>query len=89
LPTEAELNAERLSWGSNNAAGAFASPLKLTVGGFGSGVNGSLPSIGQSGLYWSSTVDGQNARDLDFNFNSAFMDGRNRADGLSVRCVRN
>jgi hypothetical protein len=33
LPTEAELNAERLSWGSNNAAGAFASPLKLPVAG--------------------------------------------------------
>jgi hypothetical protein len=28
LPTEAELNSERLSWISNNAAGAFASPLK-------------------------------------------------------------
>jgi hypothetical protein len=34
LPTEAELNAERLSWSSNNAAGAFASPLKLPVAGY-------------------------------------------------------
>jgi hypothetical protein len=33
LPTEAEWNAERQSWSSNNAAGAFASPLKLPVAG--------------------------------------------------------
>ena len=32
LPTEAEWNAERVSWASNNnAAGAFASPLKLPM----------------------------------------------------------
>jgi uncharacterized protein (TIGR02145 family) len=33
LPTEAEWNAERASWSSNNSAGAFASPLKLPVAG--------------------------------------------------------
>ncbi|MBN4083020.1 DUF11 domain-containing protein, partial [bacterium AH-315-A23] len=30
IPTNAELDAERLSWVSNDAAGAFASPLKWT-----------------------------------------------------------
>ena len=33
LPTEQEFEAERLSWSTNNAAGAFASPLKLSSGG--------------------------------------------------------
>ena len=31
IPTIAEFEAELLSWGSNNAAGAYASPLKLTL----------------------------------------------------------
>ena len=34
LPTEAELDNERASWSSNNAAGAYASPLKLPVAGY-------------------------------------------------------
>ena len=34
LPTEAEWEAERQSWSSNNAAGAYASPLKLPVAGY-------------------------------------------------------
>ena len=39
LPTDAELDNERMSWSSNAAAGAFGSPLKLTAAdrrGFGS-----------------------------------------------------
>ena len=34
IPTEAEWEAERQSWSSNNAAGAFNSPLKLTTPGY-------------------------------------------------------
>src|SRR5574344_16243 len=60
LPTAAELEEERLSWSSNNAAGAFASPLKLPVAGGRSFGNGSLGSVGSSGRYWSSTVGGTN-----------------------------
>ncbi len=45
LPTDAELNNELLSWGSNNAAGAFASPLKLPMTGY-RVHNGGLGSVG-------------------------------------------
>ena len=61
LPTQAEWNTERTSWSSNNAAGAFASPLKLPVAGSRSGSNGTLSKVGSFGYYWSSTVDGTNA----------------------------
>ena len=34
IPTEAELDAERLSWSSDNSAGAIASALKLPMAGY-------------------------------------------------------
>ena len=88
LPTEAEWNAERLSWSSNNAAGAFNSPLKLPVAGKRSSSNGSLNGVGSGGLYWSATVDGTNARRLYFDSSSASMSSGDRAHGLSVRCLK-
>ncbi len=90
LPTLAELEAERASWGSsnNNAAGAFASPLKLPVAGYRSYSAGSLDSVGSSGNYWSSTVDGSYSRFLYFNSSFAFMNSDVRAGGLSVRCLK-
>jgi len=54
LPTEAELNEEFLSWNTNNAEGAFASPIKLPVAGIRQRNNGSI--IGTTSGYWSSTV---------------------------------
>jgi hypothetical protein len=58
LPTEAEWEIERASWISNDAAGAFASPLKLVSAGYRSNSNGTLFYAGSEGGYWSSTVDG-------------------------------
>ncbi|MGI6479932.1 MAG: hypothetical protein ACOX0M_10905 [Salinivirgaceae bacterium] len=88
LPTEAEWEAERTSWSSNNAAGAFASPLKLPVAGSRNSSNGSLSNVGSNGSYWSSTVDGTNSRYLNFNSSNAIMGSNNRARGLSVRCLK-
>jgi uncharacterized protein (TIGR02145 family) len=93
LPTETELNAERASWSSNNAAGAFSSPLKLPAAGYRLSEDledlGSLYNVGASGLYWSSTVfNNINARNLDFNSSNAGMFTYNRAIGASVRCLK-
>jgi len=88
LPTEAEWEAERTSWSSNNAAGAFASPLKLPVAGFRVNSFGSLDSVGSSGYYWSSTVDGTNSRLLLLYSNNAYMGSSSRAYGDSVRCLK-
>ena len=88
LPTEAELNAERLSWSSNNSAGALASPLMLPVAGFRYFSNGSLYFVGSFGHYWSSTVDGTYSRFLFFNSSSASLGSNYRAFGYSVRCLK-
>jgi uncharacterized protein (TIGR02145 family) len=88
LPTEAEWEAERASWSSNNAAGAFASPLKLPLAGYRGNSDGSLISVGTVGYYWSSTVSSTSSRRLGFVSSFASMHTGNRAIGYSVRCLK-
>jgi uncharacterized protein (TIGR02145 family) len=88
LPTETELNAERLIWISNDAAGAFDSVLKLPMAGFCLSSDGSLGNVGSNGYYWSSTVSGANASSLRFFSSNAFMITSYRANGFSVRCLK-
>ena len=90
IPTEAEWDAERLSWGSSsqNAAGAFASPLKLPMAGARNNSPGSLDEVGIVGVYWSSTVSGSDARFFRFDPGNAGMITTNRAYGYSVRCLK-
>lgn len=88
LPTEAEWEAERQSWSSNNAAGAFASPLKLPVAGRRSYDFGSIAFVGSWGEYWSSTADGSDSRHLHLYSSYTYMGSYNRAYGCSVRCIK-
>ena len=88
LPTEAEWEAERLSWSSNNAAGAYGSPLKLTVGGYRNHWVGELNYVGLDGDYWSSSISGTSAQNLGFSSSFATMNSGNRAYGFSVRCIK-
>ena len=88
LPTEAEWEAELTSWGSNNSAGAFASPLKLPVAGNRNYSYGSLSNVGSNGYYWSSTVSGMYACYLSFSSSNANMLSYYRARGFSVRCIK-
>jgi uncharacterized protein (TIGR02145 family) len=88
LPTTTELNEERLSWSTNNAAGAFASPLKLPVAGNRNASNGSLVNVGTRGLYWSSSVSSTYSLYLNFDSSSANMITNYRANGFSVRCLK-
>jgi hypothetical protein len=88
LPTDTELNAERTSWSSNNAAGAFASPLKLPLAGYRYLSGGSLDGVGTVGVYWSSTVLGADSRDLICFSGDASVDASSRAYGFSVRCLK-
>ena len=87
LPTDAEWEAERQSWSSNNAAGAFNSPLKLPIAGF-RGADGWLYDVGVCGRYWSATVGGTLARYLYFDSSNAGMYYHYRANGYSVRCLK-
>ena len=88
VPTETELNNERLSWVSNNSSGAFASQLKLTLAGGRDGSNGSLTAVGTDGSYWSSTVSGTSSRNLNFSSGNAAMFGSFRVSALAFRCIK-
>ncbi len=88
LPTATEWEAERQSWSSNNAAGAFASPLKLPVAGLRLYNNGSLWAVDYHGGFWSGTVDGSISRRLYFTSTGARMGINRRANGYSVRCIK-
>ena len=88
LPTAAEWEAERTSWTSNNAAGAYNSPLRLPVAGNRNSSGGALSNVGSSGSYWSSTLDGPDSRHLLFNSSVALMYSNGRAYGFSVRCLK-
>jgi uncharacterized protein (TIGR02145 family) len=88
VPSEAELELERTSWSTNNASGAFSSPLKLTMSGGRDGSNGSFTNVGSNGDYWSSTISGNGSRSLYFPVNNAGMNTYNRVNGESIRCIK-
>jgi len=97
VPTATELEAELNNggdgfWGTgsvqNNAAGAFASVLKLPLAGYRYYSTGALTNVGSFGYYWSSTVSGTNARFLFFYSGNANMRDFNRAYGFAVRCIK-
>jgi uncharacterized protein (TIGR02145 family) len=89
LPTGTEWETERNSWSSDNSAGAFASPLKLTKAGFRHLGDGSLMSVNSFGYYWTSTVSNNTSsftQEIDDSQNRMFSD--DRAYGSSVRCIK-
>jgi uncharacterized protein (TIGR02145 family) len=89
IPTSTELNDERNSWASNDANGAYGSPLKLSVAGQRRYDNGNLYSTGSTGSYWSSTLYDDYACDLYFSSSSAgISNGGKRSTGFSVRCIK-
>lgn len=96
LPTETEIAAEMNSWASQDAAGAFASPLKLvTAGARDYHTNGLMiyeDNGSKIGAYWSSTVDNSttsgDVRALVLS-NSNDITSASRAYGVSVRCIKN
>jgi hypothetical protein len=87
IPTDAELDAERVEFATQDAAGAWGSVLKLPVAGFRFSSTGALPDVG-SGGYWSSTGSDTTARGLGFSSSGALMLASIRADGFSVRCIK-
>lgn len=88
LPTSAELENERMSWSTNNSNGAFKSPLKWSMAGYRS-FEGSIFNVNSGGNYWSSTINGINAIALYINVNTSDTGVNNRAQGYSVRCIKN
>ena len=88
IPTETELNSERLSWNSNNSIGAFSSILKFTSAGSRSNINGALANVNLVGDYWSSNISSSLSIDLDINNTGSSTNNVTRGDGVSVRCIK-
>jgi uncharacterized protein (TIGR02145 family) len=92
IPTSVELEAERASWVTNNAAGAFASPLKISLAGarnYSSGIS-YIQYQNSDGRYWSSTNYNANASNhLSISGGNSSVGYSNRATGESVRCIKN
>ena len=60
----------------------------LPVAGNRNNSNDFFNNVGSSGNYWSSTVSSTNSRNLNFNSSNANMNTNNRANGNSVRCLK-
>jgi uncharacterized protein (TIGR02145 family) len=88
IPTDNELDVERVSWSANNPTGAFVSPLKLSLAGYRSNNNGSVDNVSDYGAYWSSTINGNYSRYLNFNNGNANVITFCRSFGYSVRCIK-
>jgi len=88
IPTSAEFDAERASWSSPNIAGAFGSPLKLTAAGYRDASNGFMNYLDSNGFYWTSDLNTTESDCLTFYDSGAFMYTDSRADGFSIRCIK-
>jgi len=88
LPTETEWITEFQAWSSQDATGGFNSPLKLSLGGERSSNDGDLINVGNTGYYWTSTVNGSWANRLNVSF-VANINPNSRGNGASVRCIKN
>ena len=88
IPTEPELEAERLSWSTGGEFGAFASVLKLPKPGGRSRSSGGLFNVGNHGYYLSSTVSSADSRFLLFYSFTSYMETTSRVFGRSVRCIK-
>ena len=88
VPTDAELNEERLAFSSNNNLGALNSFLKLPSPGFRAEVSGQLTSVGFYANYWSTTASGTRSRVLAYDGTFTNIIDIYRARGASVRCIK-
>jgi uncharacterized protein (TIGR02145 family) len=89
VPAASEINQERISWVSNNATGAYLSPLKWPRNGYRGGSAGNVSNRGIWGSYWTSSTKDQYSQELEFSGSNAYIyESLERYWGLGVRCVR-
>ncbi|WP_119057513.1 hypothetical protein [Candidatus Ornithobacterium hominis] len=63
--------------------------LRLAAAGYHNYNNGSLNNKGSNGEYWSSSAnDSNNAHNMNFNSGNSNTNNDNRANGNSVRCLK-
>jgi hypothetical protein len=94
IPTQSEWEAERMTWSSSNAAGAFASPLKLTLPGMltGFGSSGATYTAKDNfGQYQTQTAySNGGVRYFGINSGNAWFDQNYyKYHGMPCRCIKN
>jgi len=90
VPTIDELTAETINTSTavTNNTDAFNHFLKLPSAGYRYGSDGSLYGQASNGVVWSSSVSGSYSQSLYFGSGGAYTSYGLRANGLSVRCIR-
>ena len=91
LPRAGELEAERLTFPTNDYNGAFNSPLKLPVAGYRTYRDGGLLNANYVGIYWTSSLVTSlptHTRAFNFNSSSARFESLAHGYGFSVRCIK-
>jgi hypothetical protein len=93
IPMDSEWEAERVTWSSNNTAGAFASPLKLPRPGMLTGFDGggaAYTAKDNFGQYQTQTAsDGGGVRYFGIEPGNAWFDSNYyKSHGMSVRCIQ-
>lgn len=93
VPTNTEFEVEYLSWSTEDAIGAFDSPLKLTMAGLRNYDNGMIDAVNMFGTYWSSTSSATQSYYLLTGYlpgagGFAGVPDDERALGFSVRCIK-
>lgn len=95
LPTDTELDNQRLSWSNNTQTGARDSPLRLPMAGNRSSSNTVFDFAGSRGYYWSSSVNTSPYTSSDYLYiyttsggSSSIVTSQIRKVGHSVRCIK-
>jgi hypothetical protein len=86
VPTSTEWENERTSWSSVGYDGAFGSPLKLTTAGRRNAF-GNIQGAGADGIYWSSTIFGNNSSYLTYVSGASSISSSPRREGMSMRLI--
>jgi uncharacterized protein (TIGR02145 family) len=88
IPTISEWKTEFQSWSSNDVTGAFNSSLKLPLGGIRNWNSGVQNDEQVRGYFWSSSSANYRVQYMYFDDNIVNTDNSIRANGLSVRCIK-
>ena len=89
IPTYTEWYNVNNTGGWGNWNGPWSSGLKLHAAGYLASSDGSLGNRGSYGIYWSSTqYDASGGWSLLFYSDNSFMTNSGKANGRSVRCIR-
>ena len=88
VPTDAEWDTADTFGAWDNNTDTYNSALKLPSAGNRDRIVGLLYNQGTFGHYCSSTVSGTDARNLDFRSTAANTRNGHRADGFTVRCLK-